>query len=326
VTFVVLGAGAIGATVGGLLAEAGHPVTLLARGEHAARLQHDGLRLERPDRALTLHPPVVTSAADLELADGDVLLLATKSQHTADLLTAAGAARGADGATVVCLQNGIANEQMALRRFARVVGCCVFLPATLVEPGVVSAEAMPMPGVLTLGIPAGSAAPEDQLHGIAAALESAGFIVPVVDDVMAWKRTKLLSNLNNVLDALTSEHDDERIERISKAARNEAEAAFTAAGCAWVGEAEWTAARHGLRVEPVAGRPRDGSSSWQSLARGGSLETDYLNGEIALLARLHGTDAPVNAALQRAAAVAVGRGDAPGSWSAARLAEAVDLA
>jgi 2-dehydropantoate 2-reductase len=45
-----------------------------------------------------------------------------------------------------------------------------------------------------------------------------------------------------------------------------------------------------------------GNSTWQSLVRGaGSVETDYFNGEIALLGRLHGVPAPINAALQRAA-------------------------
>jgi 2-dehydropantoate 2-reductase len=48
---------------------------------------------------------------------------------------------------------------------------------------------------------------------------------------------------------------------------------------------------------------RSGSSTWQSLARHtGEVETDYLNGEIALLGRLHGVATPVNAALCRLAA------------------------
>jgi 2-dehydropantoate 2-reductase len=45
-----------------------------------------------------------------------------------------------------------------------------------------------------------------------------------------------------------------------------------------------------------------GSSSWQSLARGtGNIEADFLNGEIVLLGRLHGTPTPANAVLQRLA-------------------------
>ena len=50
-----------------------------------------------------------------------------------------------------------------------------------------------------------------------------------------------------------------------------------------------------LRLQPVDGELRPGGSSWQSLARGvGTIETDYLNGEIVLLGRLHGVPTPAN--------------------------------
>ncbi len=53
-----------------------------------------------------------------------------------------------------------------------------------------------------------------------------------------------------------------------------------------------------LDLQPIAGRERAGSSTRQSLTRGmPSVETDYLNGEIALLGRLHGVATPVNDAL-----------------------------
>jgi 2-dehydropantoate 2-reductase len=53
-----------------------------------------------------------------------------------------------------------------------------------------------------------------------------------------------------------------------------------------------------LDVQPIAGRPRAGSSTRQSLTRGApTLETDYLNGEISLIGRLHGVPTPVNDAL-----------------------------
>ncbi|NUT26811.1 MAG: ketopantoate reductase family protein, partial [Streptomyces sp.] len=48
--------------------------------------------------------------------------------------------------------------------------------------------------------------------------------------------------------------------------------------------------------------PRGGGSSWQSLTRGtGTIEADYLNGEIALLGRLHGVPTPLNELLQHLA-------------------------
>ena len=51
---------------------------------------------------------------------------------------------------------------------------------------------------------------------------------------------------------------------------------------------------------PIGDAPRPGGSSWQSLARGtGTIETDYLNGEVVLVGRSVGVPTPANALLQR---------------------------
>ena len=72
--------------------------------------------------------------------------------------------------------------------------------------------------------------------------------------------------------------------------------------------------------ETVGGSRRAGGSSWQSIARGaGSIETDYLNGEIALLGRLHRVPTPANSAMQRVAARMVRERMAPGSISAEQI-------
>lgn len=71
----------------------------------------------------------------------------------------------------------------------------------------------------------------------------------------------------------------------------------------------------------IPGRARGGSSTRQSLVRGtGSVEGDFLNGEIVLLGRLHGVPTPLNEALQRRLALAAARGEAPGSADFAELA------
>jgi 2-dehydropantoate 2-reductase len=117
--------------------------------------------------------------------------------------------------------------------------------------------------------------------------------------VMASKYGKLLLNLNNVFGAAFA--DDAVRRRWTDKARAEAIAVYEAAGIDWqdVGEddprrAQW------LRRGRVDGAESVGSSSRQSIMRdSGSIETDYLNGEIALLGRLHGVPTPVNAAATR---------------------------
>lgn len=69
-----------------------------------------------------------------------------------------------------------------------------------------------------------------------------------------------------------------------------------------------------MRMHRAAGRRRDGGSTWQSVHRGlGSVETDYLSGEIVLTARRLGLDAPVNRVLQELSASVAAGELAPGS-------------
>ncbi len=82
-----------------------------------------------------------------------------------------------------------------------------------------------------------------------------------------------------------------------------------------------------METGEIPGRPRPGGSTWQSLTRGtGSLETDYLSGEIALLGRLHGIRTPVNATVSRIAADLAQRREPPGSMTAEQLTVLIDQA
>jgi 2-dehydropantoate 2-reductase len=62
----------------------------------------------------------------------------------------------------------------------------------------------------------------------------------------------------------------------------------------YASDAEDTARRANLlSVQPIGNQPRGGGSSWQSLRRRtGSIETDFLNGEIVQLGRLHDVPTP----------------------------------
>ncbi len=315
--YVVIGAGAVGGTIGARLHQVGHDVVLVARGDHLAEIRHHGLRFVAPDVDEVLDVRAVGGPDELELDGDDVLLLATKSQHTADALgtwsaaevaTGPGAGRAAgEVLPVLCAQNGVSNEPAALRWFDRVAGVCVWLPAELPEPGTVLASCAPLTGMLHLGAHPADRRDErleEVLDAVAADLEGARFLAPRPAEVMAWKRAKLLGNLANAFDALLARGgwDD-----LMAAAQDEARAVFAAAG--WdVTSTQEEAAVRGDRMEPqeIEGRPRTGGSTFQSLARGAdSVETDHLNGEVALLGRLHGVPTPVNRALQRLAARAV---------------------
>jgi 2-dehydropantoate 2-reductase len=302
--YVIVGAGAIGATIGGLLAESGQEVLLIARGAHLDALRNTGLRLAMPERELHLPLPAF-NLTELELAAGDVLILTVKSQHSAEVLTQLarlpiGSSTAGQDAHIFCGQNGVSNEPAALRFFAHVHGGSVNLPATHLQPGQIDAEGSPFSGVIQVGrYPNGS---DDVDVQVAADLNAANITATVRADVMPWKRAKLLRNLGNALEVLTGPAPDQRDARREVRARlmQEGRDCFAAAGLAVIDEVAYDT-EIGARAQPtvIAGRTRPGGSTWQSVQRGqGSVETDFLNGEIVRLGRVHGVATPVNEAVQ----------------------------
>jgi 2-dehydropantoate 2-reductase len=217
------------------------------------------------------------------------------------------------GIAVVCAQNGVANERAALRRFEHVYGMCVWLPGVFLTPGVIVQHASPIAGSLDVGrYPTGN---DQRTARIAGDLTNASFASKPDAAILRAKYRKLLSNLGNALDAMTSDGFGSDLYRRAQA---EAEAVFAAAGID-VQPQEEAQMRH-IVMKDVPGHVWAGSSSRQSLTRGtGSIEADYLNGEIVLLGRLHGVPTPVNALLQREAVAAARAGIPPGSIPIADL-------
>lgn len=307
--FVVYGAGAIGGVVGGRLFEHGHDVTLIARGDHLRAIQSVGLRVDSPGGSVTLSVPAAPGPADIEWTGDEVVLLSMKGQDT---VAALGELRAAAPASisVVCLQNGVANEREALRRFEKVYAVPVMSPTGHLEPGVVQAWSHPVAGIYDIGrYPSGV---DDTTAAFAAAFSESGFVSEERDDVMRWKYRKLLMNLGNSVQALFERA--EGADDLARDVRAEGEAVLVAAGIDHA-SAEEDRQRRGsiMQLGAIEGASRGGGSTWQSLARGqGTVETDYLNGEIVLLGRLHGLPTPLNERLQRWMAAANLAGAAPG--------------
>ena len=294
--YVVYGAGAIGGIIGARLFEQGHDVVLICRGTQLDAVRRDGLTVKTPDGAANFRVRAVASPTEIEFTRDDVVFLAMKSQDTEGALRDLAAVAPAQVA-IVCAQNGVDNERMALRRFARVYGMLVFMPGTFLEPGVIINHSSGAWGVLDVGrYPSGTDAP---IELVAADLTSAGFSSRAVPAIMRWKYAKLLGNLNNAFIAACG--TDAREPEFTGAVRAEALACYAAAGidCASDEEMHERRLASRMRYAPVEGAARDGGSSWQSLARGlPTIETDYLNGEIVMLGRLHGIPTPCNLALQ----------------------------
>jgi 2-dehydropantoate 2-reductase len=316
--FVVFGAGAVGGVVGARLHQAGHDVALIARGAHLDELRRSGLTLETPSERTVMRIPAASDPAELSVGRAaagseDVVLLAVKSQDTGGALDALQRA-GAGEVPIVCLQNGVENERVALRRFPDIYGAVIMAPTAHLRPGAVEAYGARSSGMIDLGrYPEGT---DELSEHVAAALGQSQFHSRVWPDVMRLKHAKLILNLGNAVDAVCAE--DERREELVERAQDEGRAALDAAGIDHhdAGVDDLAGRWEQIGVGEIAGRARAGSSTWQSLARGtGAIETDYLNGEIVLLGRLHGVRTPVNAALCRLAAEQARGRAAPGALS-----------
>ncbi|MDQ1426099.1 MAG: 2-dehydropantoate 2-reductase [Acidimicrobiaceae bacterium] len=314
--FVVHGAGAIGGVLGARLFQAGYDVVLIARGSHYEAIRADGLTIESADERTTLRIPVVKQPRDITFAEADVVLLAVKSQNTASALDDLREATPI-ALPVVCVQNGVANERMALRRFANVQATCVMCPAAHLEPGVVQAQSSPITGILDTGrYPHGI---DTMTEEVVEAFRKAGFGAEARADIMRWKYTKLVMNLGNAVEGVCgkTEGADELTHRV----RREGVECLRAAGIEFA-SAEEDRERRGsiLNIKPIGGAARSGSSTWQSLQRAtGSIETDYLTGEVVLIARELGLAAPANELLQRLANEAATLGRPPGSTPASEV-------
>jgi 2-dehydropantoate 2-reductase len=319
--FIVYGAGAVGGAIGGRMFQHGHDVTLIARGSHYDALRTGGLRLVDAEHDVTLPIPTVPGPGNIDWRADDVVILGMKTQDTEAALREL-AAVAPPTIAVACAQNGVENERLALRHVADVYAICVMLPASHLEPGVVEASSIPTTGLLDLGRYPGGL--DDRAKSIAAALASSTFESIPRPDVMRWKYCKLLMNLANAAQALCGNGDPD-VGELARRARSEAAAVLRAANIDAASRDE-DRERRGDRLKPtpIAGAHRSGGSSWQSLQRGtGTIETDYLNGEIVALGRRHGVATPTNELLQRRANDAARRKLPPGSVTAKDLLDAL---
>lgn len=319
--YIIYGAGGIGGTIGARLFQSGKEVILIARGEHLKAIQADGLIFVDPHRTEHLSILAVDHPEKIRFREDDVVMLCMKSQDTQDALQALVRTAG-PSVPVVCCQNGVANERMALRIFDRVYGMPVILPATHIEAGVVLHHCKSTGGVLDIGnFPNGA---DEIAHQIATDLVAANFSSQPDIDIMRSKYAKLLQNLGNSLQALCNAGSEAA--DIYRRLIHEALACYAAAGISCASRDEVRKRNDGLlEMASIEGHARVGGSSLQSILRGtGSIEADYLNGEIVLLGQLYGVPTPANRVLQLLAnQLAISKGK-PGSVSLEKVRALID--
>jgi 2-dehydropantoate 2-reductase len=313
--YIIYGAGGIGSVMGGHLGRAGRGVVLIGRPGHVGAINSAGLRLNTPSGSYVLRLPAVTAPAAIDFTADDVVCLCMKGQDTEDALQALQAAVA--DVPVFCFQNGVRNEETAAAYFPRVYGVMVRVGADYRTDGEVTARRDP-PGWYIIGrYPAGT---DGLVDAMAGDLGAAGYIVRTTEDVMPYKWGKLMANLGNAIDAIT-DSDWETTRPLYLAVFEEARAIVEKAGIRWVSQQqiarEWPDIAAPPRAELTTVQR---SSTWQSLTRRqGSVETEFLNGEIVRVARRLGMAAPLNEKLVEIATRLAAGHEPPGKYTPAQL-------
>jgi len=195
--WIVMGAGGVGGYFGGRLAQTGEEVWFVARGEHLAALQRDGLRVASILGDFTIDP---VRAVDDPAAAGeaDVVLVAVKSWQTEAAARALRPAIG-PGTSVVSLQNGAtaAEEIGAVVGMAHMLGGTCRLVAFLEGPGrVTHAGVEPMIAVGELG-----GGRTERVERIAEALKRCrGVHAVLADDIQCdiWTKFLFIASVSGV--------------------------------------------------------------------------------------------------------------------------------
>ncbi|SCB28443.1 ketopantoate reductase family protein [Rhizobium hainanense] len=302
--YVIIGAGAVGASLAAQFELSGVDYALVGRGAQIRHIIDHGLAYHRPAGMRRLRLNAFDTAEPPSLRQSDILLLTVKSQDAAETL-AFWAWRPIDhsqGLTasalpIVTFQNGLATEATALRLFSNVYGASILTPARFTETGHVVVGGDPQVAIVTVGrYPHGT---DETAAKIVLHLSRSDYIAETTSDIKRWKAAKLLHNVRNVLE-LFDGADAERT-AFGTALVQEAETVLKAAGHALASPLERTVSIAHWKIAENSGIRPGQQSTWQSFTRGASSEVDYLNGEITLLGRLHGVATPYNRAAQEIA-------------------------
>jgi 2-dehydropantoate 2-reductase len=321
VRVIIYGAGGIGGVVGGHLARTGHEVVLVGRPGHVKAINEQGLRLVTPTGTHILRLLAVTGPDQISFGPDDVVIFSMKGQNTEGALRDLGAVTR--DIPIFCFQNGVRNEEIAAQYFPRVYGVMVRIGAVYLTSGEVTARRDP-PGWLVMGrYPQGT---DKIVEAVAAELRTAGFLVMVTPEVMPYKWGKLMDNLGNAIGAITNARGGD-LDLIARAARQELRDLLARASIRWV-SAQELAQQLPEMTMPLRGRldTEAQSSTWQSLARRtGTIETEFLNGEVVRLARKLGSQAPVNEKLLHIAQEMSASREPPGKYTPVELRRLLGL-
>ena len=305
--YAVIGLGAVGSIVGGLLSKVEQDVVLIGKENQVEIINKNGLKLEGINGS-TLVKNVYASSDYKKLVDCDVIIVCVKSQDTQSL---ANSLKGAikKSALILSLQNGVRNSEILKNTTGnKAISGVVLFNAFYSEPGVVF---LTIKGGLFLEYDEGFS---DVLNVLVNSFKEAGLDSKIVEDVDGFLWNKLIVNLQNAVTALTGQTIKESIvdknsRAILVATMKEGISIIEQSGVQLktlpgfdskkmvrrLSLFNSTLLKVGSRFMDLKENAR--TSMWQSIHRGKSTEIDFINGEIVKLAKKNNLKAPINSKL-----------------------------
>jgi 2-dehydropantoate 2-reductase len=302
----VIGAGAIGSVIGGLLSKAGEEVTLIGRRPHVNAINQNGLILDGGSGGIAIQ---VKAAENLDFKP-DLALLTVKAQ---DVVSSVREVQlFLSGIQVVTMQNGVQSDDQVAGILGKenIISSVVLFAGQFLEPGKASYSIPFSKTALLIGEPFGNKS--NRLQSLSALLNRA-IGTDINGDIRAAHWTKLLWNLQNAIPAVTGLSFQEsyqypQLRELTIKLTKEGIKVIERAGIKTVDlpgfpiEPLKAMARVPLSIsssmledkaKSLGKRPNLGSTL-QSIKRGKSTEVDYLNGEIVNLGKKKGVPTPVN--------------------------------
>ena len=290
----VLGAGAVGCYFGGMLARAGHAVTLIGRPVHVDAFRKNGLHFE--GLKFDEHIPVMASTVPDAVRGARLVLFCVKSPDT-EAAAAQIAPHLDPDAIVLSLQNGVDNAERIVGRIDRaVIPAVVHVATEMLGPGHLKHHGR---GDLTIGSLKDPAPPALQaaLRSVQGWFAAAGVPVEISDNVQGALWGKLAVNCAyNAISALGQAPYGKMVESVGirDVMRDATLEVLAVAKACGVRMAPDTLERVAGIAGAMAGQR---SSTAQDMARGRPTEIDHLNGFILRQAEKRGVAVPVNRTL-----------------------------
>ena len=278
----IMGAGAVGCYYGGMLARAGHAVTLIGRPQHVAAVLRDGLFLDT--QAFQMHIPMQASTDASGIQGAELVLCCVKSTDT-ESAAAEMAPHLAPDTIVLSLQNGVDNAERLQALLCREVSPAVVYVATeMAGPGHVKHHGR---GELVIG-------PTVNSDALTKLFSEAGIPLQISDNVAGALWTKLILNCAyNALSAISQLPygqmvQGEGVTDVMHDIVQECLAVAQGEGVIVPGDIAEAVARIAQTM------PAQLSSTAQDLARGKRSEIDHLNGYILRKGAAMGIATPAN--------------------------------